>query len=1844
MENRELTVDDLSSPVDESMQSEIQPAMSYFAEGGEVEQGLFSQQIPQRPTVQVPQQRLKRTASEMLQRMPQVPLGTMRFSPLSMPGILGRQIPRFAQGGEVDAEQRALMGTGMSFSMPAPISFETNIPSFTPTYAPPTGPVTTPGTAGTLGQYPGIGVAEEFKYQPTLYEQLSPAGLAAPATTFTTATGYTPTAQTTATPTVLSRGEAMLKQPTLVRYEPDIKFGGLTTYTGPLQVSPYTGEDKTTEIEKIKDQVPVDRYALLGFRLPTEGAATGESKYWFNPTMGYVLVPGGYTPEEGSGWTEVTDPDFLSKINQQPETPINWTDTNFFVTDMYKTPLDQPRVSNLRDVFTLIAGSDVSEAAQNLFKNPTYGWVPDPTNPEGGSFNMTPEAVNNIRSSDPFKSVASDTVKKIYNELGYTVGGDITTATNVSDADVANWVNAISAGQTDIFRAANTITSPMRMSGQLQLTPDRPTLTSIYVNSGLTIPGHLNKAQIDAAYQKVLGRPVDNAGLLFYAADPSVRGKIGSASALEAVLSNSREAQVQAAYRQALGRPADPAGLAFYTSGAGRSVDIGAYLPTSREAQVRQAYQQVLGRAADTPGLQFYTSGAGSSIPIGDLRTVFSGGERPPAARFRGSPPEGEYADPVAALRERMRMRREAGTMDQGTARDRLKKFLGGEDLTPVRMAEGGDVSRESQVRKVYQDVLGRAADEAGLQYYTTGEGKRYAAAQLADMFGASREGQIQKLYQNVLGRSTDPGGMEYYLRGEGRALTPDQIAEGFRGSEEYKSKQRTAAPAAVTTTKGPRPLTREGLLQEAMLFGGNSYNALGAYGPNSLNRRGYLTEKGRQQMINEIQPKAVADLIMRGQSVGLSPDEIQQAVQSGWQRGAESNRDFVVAEREAQANFVPEWFKIASALAGAHMMGTQILNQGASSLAPAASGASVSSASVPVFGTPYTGMELGKIGAAAVQGYQNPNRASAANIVNTVFPSPFGALPRIEDIELFNQGGLVQSFGKGGAVKSAAEALKDVVVSIPSKLAEVEKYVLKREGKVGAERLQKAADEIKNLEDQYTTEALQRAFTGDNAKLLMIGDPSKFQDFATRLQDPYRPAVERYWREMSARGGGAPQVPFLLIKKDESYLPYISGHEGRHRNIAANDLGYSSTLWQLLSEGGMREPLPRGSREEFLAALKEIAGDKPLVIPQDRWAVGKEGKLVRDWKKARNLPEPFKHGGLVHRQSGSPEYGEIAIGEGGFTKDTLRGLRSGKGGDTFLSDSAKMLRNVFGEGVSNLESVVRGSVAAIPGSAGDIESIFRDDKNRKLATTEEILRDRMPKRMTKPTKEAGGFEEVGTYLPLPVPAGAVSKATGATKRGAKKALREDLPRRTREEYIKALLDQIGEKPLVIPQDRWTPETRDKDFVNQRVLDWKQARNLPKPFGSGGLVKKAAEALKNLGVKEEKLASKDLTTLQDFSTSLGDRIREGVASKEKIMNAMEFKYAPGQRVFTADSAKKNRLPYEILAKRLYGDQPVRETPISKASRDPETGKVLRTPYEPGYLVRHDHGNGEFSEYVLPESAIKGTVDKFFTGGAVKKPTTTNEPETSGMLSQASRFFKDLIGTAPVPSTLNMTPYESMYAFKDVGSPEKGRKAALNVYSSLLPALMRARFPDYVANSPATVLKEVPRAPTNIGEFDVFYRTIALDPGGVNSMLMEPYGKQGYIGMGSDTTTEDTLNALGTMLHESMHARTRGAKGKTRSVAHPAEQLKKSMATDRFDEMIRDIRISELPSVYSARSPVEVINEYFATATPIKQMADKDMLTRRTRSQLKEVDRLAKKYPELEKMRVDWERPEVFLKD
>jgi hypothetical protein len=81
---------------------------------------------------------------------------------------------------------------------------------------------------------------------------------------------------------------------------------------------------------------------------------------------------------------------------------------------------------------------------------------------------------------------------------------------------------------------------------------------------------------------------------------------------------------------------------------------------------------------------------------------------------------------------------------------------------------------------------------------------------------------------------------------------------------------------------------------------------------------------------------------------------------------------------------------------------------------------------------------------------------------------------------------------------------------------------------------------------------------------------------------------------------------------------------------------------------------------------------------------------------------------------------------------------------------------------------LARGSVAGVPGVVGDVESIFRDDQARRFATSEEIERQRLPKRMTTPTKEAQGFVEIGTAIDPTIALKAAKPVARATKKVAK--------------------------------------------------------------------------------------------------------------------------------------------------------------------------------------------------------------------------------------------------------------------------------------------------------------------------------------------------------------------------------------------------------------------------------------------------------------------------------------------
>ena len=163
-------------------------------------------------------------------------------------------------------------------------------------------------------------------------------------------------------------------------------------------------------------------------------------------------------------------------------------------------------------------------------------------------------------------------------------------------------------------------------------------------------------------------------------------------------------------------------------------------------------------------------------------------------------------------------------------------------------------------------------------------------------------------------------------------------------------------------------------------------------------------------------------------------------------------------------------------------------------------------------------------------------------------------------------------------------------------------------------------------------------------------------------------------------------------------------------------------------------------------------------------------------------------------------------------------------------------------------------------------------------------------------------------------------------------------------------------------------------------------------LAGGGLVKRMAKAIgkaaEEAGQKPPVLAEKELTTLQDVHTNLGDRVRAGVIDSQKMMEGFDYKYDKGQRVFTKDSAGKNKPPYTILNRTRVGNQVMREDHpefgpgMGKPIIDSKTGKAMRTPYEPGYRVRMERGPDDWSEFEIPEKAIVGDVE-MAGGGAIK---------------------------------------------------------------------------------------------------------------------------------------------------------------------------------------------------------------------------------------------------------------------
>ena len=181
-------------------------------------------------------------------------------------------------------------------------------------------------------------------------------------------------------------------------------------------------------------------------------------------------------------------------------------------------------------------------------------------------------------------------------------------------------------------------------------------------------------------------------------------------------------------------------------------------------------------------------------------------------------------------------------------------------------------------------------------------------------------------------------------------------------------------------------------------------------------------------------------------------------------------------------------------------------------------------------------------------------------------------------------------------------------------------------------------------------------------------------------------------------------------------------------------------------------------------------------------------------------------------------------------------------------------------------------------------------------------------------------------------------------------------------------------------------------------------------------------AAQSAGMNAPVTANKPLTDIKDFHTSLMDSVRERSIKMQKEMDSFDYKYSPDQYVFTEHGVKNNLPPLKILERSRAGGNLMWEGEpwTSKKIIDPATGKAQRTPYGPGYKVRREMGE-DWSEFVIPESLIKGDVEmamgglaRMAPGGLLKGLSKVGkrmmaDPADSSMISSGTRKFGDQMG-------------------------------------------------------------------------------------------------------------------------------------------------------------------------------------------------------------------------------------------
>lgn len=197
---------------------------------------------------------------------------------------------------------------------------------------------------------------------------------------------------------------------------------------------------------------------------------------------------------------------------------------------------------------------------------------------------------------------------------------------------------------------------------------------------------------------------------------------------------------------------------------------------------VTAAYQDVLGRAPDSDAVVNYWMGLiASGMSRGSMASAFNNSDE-----YRNKKIVEAYSQALNRNPDPSGASYWLGVMQRGqlSPEDVYSTFLYSDEMY---FGQGGGTN-EGYVSALYQELLGRAPDPQGLQYWTSrlNRGEPRSIISTSMWFSPEKYNvRVAETYQLFLGRSVDPGGLAYWSSYAQRYGT-SALRSSLMGSAEY--------------------------------------------------------------------------------------------------------------------------------------------------------------------------------------------------------------------------------------------------------------------------------------------------------------------------------------------------------------------------------------------------------------------------------------------------------------------------------------------------------------------------------------------------------------------------------------------------------------------------------------------------------------------------------------------------------------------------------------------------------------------------------------------------------------------------------------------------------------------------------------------------------------------------------------------------------------------------------------------------------------------------------------------------------------------------------------------------